>query len=293
MKPELHQSFLETFARCGMQGYYILQGERNPPGVAAVVGSGTHASTRANLAHKRDHGEMLPEDAVATIAAETFEARWARESPLVDPGEDRKTAKGQGKDLAVSLALTHRRLLAPKIHPTMLERKIVLELAGAPFDIGGTIDIVEDIQLDPDFVLKGEEPRLLRIRDTKTTAKRYARGTAAGHVQLHVYSWMFEAAFGRRPDELALDQLIKTKRLGPTADTDSAPPPKDYGHVFRRMETVAKAIESGIFMPVDPSGPSGWVCTAKFCGFFQRCPYGARARATIPVLALTTGEEEE
>lgn len=69
MRPQLHPSALGMFARCGEQfRRRYVEGERIPPGVAAVVGTGVHLAVGADLREKMTEGTLLPAEAVEAAA---------------------------------------------------------------------------------------------------------------------------------------------------------------------------------------------------------------------------------
>src|SRR5688572_18034717 len=180
-------------ARCGVQ--YDLrynQGLRVPPGVAAVIGRGTHGAIEQDLGNKLEWGSLLPDDAVQEFAADAARKAWDQEEPQRNEGDP---DKGEAIDTAVSLATVHHQQLAPKIEPVALERGFVLELDGFPFDLMGYVDI--------------EEPG--RIRDTKTSAKAPQADAADTSDQLTLYD--LEATVrGKKPMAVVLDYLVKTKQ---------------------------------------------------------------------------------
>lgn len=274
-KPEIHQSMLGLLSKCGQAAYYrYVEGIKSPPGVAATVGTATHRGVHANLASIRDNGSPLEAEAVETATAEALDVAWELNPPMLD--DDEKAAgeakvKGAAKDQSIGLALVHQERVAPRIRkPVHLEHKIVLELPEAPFNVAGSIDIVEE--------LEGES--LVGVRDTKTSGRRPNAGQAARSVQLQLYGWMYGQAHPEKTVALAsLDTLVKTKL--PYADIDAAPMPKDQTHLFLRLEAAAKVFETGAFMPVDPTGPDSWICSPKWCGYWGICPHGARAQVQV------------
>jgi len=270
-KPEFHQSMLGLLSKCGQAAYYrYVEGRRAPPGVAAVTGKGTHRGAHANLLSLKDTGEPIEEEAVRAAAAEGFDVAWELDPPLLT-SEERfraKKVRGEAKDQAVVLAVVHQTRVAPRIgRPVHLEHKIVLELPEAPFNLGGTLDIVEAL------------PEGLGVRDTKTSGKRPKAGSAARSVQLELYGWMYEQAHGKTIQQVALDTLVKAKL--PYAEPDEAPMPTDHTALTLRLQAAAKVFETGAFMPVDPTGPDAWICSPDWCGYWGICPYGARARSQV------------
>ena len=261
-KPELHQSQIVQYTNCGMQyRYRYVDGIRTRPGVALITGTGTHKSVEENLRHKIATGHLLDEDQVADIARDAVNQAWDREGvTLVDEenldGEER--VRGKTVDVAVKLARLHHTDLAPSLEPIAVERQFTLELPGRPVNLAGTIDIEE---------ADG-------IRDTKTFAKRPRQVDVDRSIQLDLYGLAKKTLDGKNPRRIALDVLVKNKtpalQVYQTTRDDS-----DYQALLMRVDAVTSAIQSGMFLPTTPDN---WRCSAKFCGYYDLCPFGRKQR---------------
>lgn len=263
MKPAFHHSMLTTLSRCGMQFYWrYVEGRKAPPGVAMVIGTAVHRACELDLAHKMETGAPAPIEEVKQKASDALDATWLGEEPMLDEEEKELGAavvRARAKDEAISLSAVANRELTPRLNPVALEHKIRLDLGAFPFDLEGTVDVIEEHT----------------IRDRKTAARSPAEGDADGNPQLELYTLMRLKETGQRIDTIALDVLVKNKT--PKAVTVTAPAPRNFDATKKRLEMAAKVVETGAYYPADPTGPSGWVCTARFCGFFDVCPFG-RAR---------------
>jgi PD-(D/E)XK nuclease superfamily len=266
-KKAIHASGLSTLSLCGelFRRVYV-EGERRPPGVAAVIGTAVHKTAAIDLARKMQTGKGASPAEVKQVAADALEATWLGESPLLSPEE--KTigvpkVKGEAKDEAIDLALLHNRELTPQLNPKGLERKMRLILDGFPFDVEGTIDVDEEDQ----------------INDLKTSAKSPSEDAAEGMPQLDMYSMMRSHIEKRPVKRQGLNFLVKTKVS--KLVRVHAPAPKQFTAIVRRIERAAHVWQTGAFYPVDPSGPSGWVCTPKWCGFFNDCEFGRARKVQI------------
>lgn len=258
-RPHLSVSALGTLQRCGYQYYFrYIKGIKSPPGVALIIGKGTHAAVESDLGNVLETGSLLPDDAIADFAADATKAAWDAEEPM--RGDDEPDRDG-AVDAAVSLAQLHHKEVAPAIEPVAIERGFLLELDGFPFDIKGYIDI--------------EEPT--RIRDTKTSSKAPPANAAAVSDQLTCYA--LSAHTRGETKTVALDYLVKTK-VAKAITLESQRTADDYARFLRRMETAAEVIQSGSFLPAPADS---WACSAKFCGYWENhCEFGARGR-TRPI----------
>lgn len=261
MKPHLSATQLAMLQRCGMQyDFRYVQGIKVPPGVQLVIGKGTHAAVEKDLRSKLEWDSLLPDDEIADLAADVTRRAWADEEPvLVDGDPD----QGGAVDTAVALAQVHHRELAPAIEPVALERGFVLELPDFPFDLMGYVDVEE----------------AGRIRDTKTSAKSPPADAADKSDQLTLYH--LDATVRGAPHKtVALDYLVKTK-VAKAITLESTRTPADHARLLRRVEAAAKVIETGAFTP---AAPDSWCCSAKWCGYWSRCDYGAKQKISVGLI---------
>ncbi len=264
-KPHFSDTQLTMLARCPKQyEFRYIEGIKAPPGVAQLIGTATHKSIAMNLIEKRDKGALLPEAAVSEIAVESLKNEWSGQEPVLQ--EDEKEAgvektKGEAIDTAAKLSLLHHHDLAPKIEPVHVERLFRLELKNFPRDLIGYIDI--------------QEPKT--IRDVKTSSKSPAADEADKSLQLTLYGLAAKVVDGVAPSSYALDYLVKKK--APEAKTlTTERTDEDFKNLLRRVEVASKLVESGIFYPTDPSN---WWCSARWCGYYDRCEFGARKKVTV------------
>lgn len=255
-KMQIHQSHLSTFSRCGEQyRRRHIQGEIIPPGVALLVGSGTHASIEANMKHKIETKKLLSLEAVKDLARDALNTRWESEGVLLDEEEKsigEKNVKGDAVDQAVSLAALHHTELAPKIKPVSVERPWVLVLDGFPRDLAGRFDI--------------EEKNLLR--DTKTSKRSPNKTAADDSEQLSMYALAKSVLDGKIP-KLRLDFLVKSKEVKAVSQ-DTVRTEEDLKVLMRRIEVHNDALDKGVFVPANRDS---WACSPVYCGFYKTCPY--------------------
>lgn len=260
-KPHLSHSQIETFTRCGLQWYrrYVL-GEKQPPGVAAVVGKGTHQTGYLNLLRKMDWGQLMSREEVADTARDETVRAWDREQPMIN--EDDPT-KGEAVDLVVALSDLYHRRVAPTIEPIALEQGFRIDVPDLPFDLVGVVD-VETIET---------------IRDTKTKGRKPSEDSVRRSQQLALYHLRAEL-MGEPTKRVAFDYLIKTK-TPQHISVETRPGKNDHLALLRRLEPIVASIKAGIFPPADPMS---WVCTAKHCGYYDRCEHGARRAVSVGMI---------
>ena len=234
-----------------------IEGERTWYGTAAAIGIATHKSAENDLTCKIDMGARLPDEAIADYAADSFELIWDTEEIELtkEEKEDKFGVHDKSKDQVIRLAELHHKDLAPIINPREVERRLELEVEGFPLTLVGYADVIEDNDT---------------IRDLKTRGKTPKATDAQDDIGLQFYS-VIQDANGERPQELALDVLFKTKT--PKLVTVTSPVQRDHDATLGRIERAAHIIQSGAYMPAEPTH---WKCSEKFCEFFDACRWGKR-----------------
>lgn len=260
-KPHLSISALNMLSRCGEQyRRRYLEGEKIPPGIAALVGRGVDASVSTNMLSKMHDKVLLPLEQLTDVAADKVKNEFeAGEVLLTDEeAEDPSAALAKAVDKSVRLSTVHSTELAEIIEPVSVQKKWLLEIDGFPFDLLGFSDIEEADA----------------IRDIKTAAKSLAKDAAHTSNQLTLYSMAKTKAEGKIPNFVALDALIDTKV--PKAQVlTSKRGVTDFQVMLNRVEQASEAITKEIFVPANQDD---WWCHPKFCGYFNSCKY-ARASA--------------
>lgn len=259
-KPQLHQSHLAMLSRCGEQFRRVyIEGHREPPGVARLIGAVTHHAIKENLQIKMQ-GNLLSACGVADLTRTSFDSIW-NEAPLtftqdeMEAGPDR--IKGQAIDTSVSLVVAHHNELVPLITPVVggLERAWVIRCEGYPYDLAGTIDIDEGS----------------RIRDTKTRNKNPGQKEADTSEQLTMYAMVKKIVDGVDVECVILDFLVKGDEAK-VFSYQSHRSMSDFIVTKNRFERAVEVIEKEAFTP---ASQSDWWCSARFCGFAAdgSCPF--------------------
>lgn len=267
-RPHLSVSQIEMHARCPMQWYFrYALGIKSPPGVAAVIGKGTHKAIELNLARKLAGWGLMEDDEVKTAAADATRAFWALEPPLARDGDP---DQGQAVDVAVSLATLHHKALAPRIEPIAIEQAFLIDLPELSHDLLGVVDV--------------ETPT--HVRDTKTKSRAPQMEAAKRSTQLaayHLHSQL-QAQQARNPQAgskaVALDFLVKT-RVPHALTIEAQPTARDHQALIRRVELTALSIDTGIFRPTNTDN---WWCTQKWCGYWEMCDHGAKQKITVGLI---------
>lgn len=263
-RPQLHFSGLDKLWTCGEAFRRIyLTGERMPKGTYVAVGSGVDRAVTRNLEQKILGGNLLDIAEVKDLARDA--ATWELENHDITLDRDervigKKQAYADAVDKAVRLAALHAKDVAPKLHPTHVQRPWTIEIPGIKFDLVGTIDVQEGP---------------ISIRDTKTSGKSPSAGIADMSLQLSMYALAIKTLDGDTPATVALDYLIDNKT--PVAKTYvSDRNDDDFRVLLARVENAAEIIEKQAFTPAQPSD---WRCSADWCGFHSNCKYAQQPKS--------------
>lgn len=278
----LSPSSINMFSRCGRQFMYrYLEGLVIPPAISAVRGTAAHTGVEVNLLNMIQTGAPAPLEAVETACQEKVNSEWEKGVRLLpeEQGQAEGKLRGEAVDGAIRLARTHHKEIAPNLKPVSIERWWELTVPYLPCTVKGRIDLQEE---------RG-------LRDLKT-GKAYPLDDAADRSpQLTWYAMAVHALDGTPPEYVSLDHLILTKTgvtyRPQTAKRDVV----DFTREIKRAQLAAHMIEDNIF---PAATPDQWCCSPKWCGYWNRCPYGAR-QATAVSFAVTgkpaskNGEEIE
>lgn len=255
----LSPSRISMFERCQLQYYYReVEGRKTPPGIALVIGGSVDKSASADLEHKVETGELLPLDAVQTTARDHLENEWAGG---VQQEPDEPTDKGDAIDLTVRLATLHHEAVAP------LRKPVGVQVAfGVQVDektrLTGHIDILE-----ADAVV-----------DTKTINKTPSKIKGDHLIQTQLYAVGVKVNGGELPKKVKLDYLVKNKTVK-TELLEAPVTPESAQGALDRLSVTARviqtALKTGDFLPAPADS---WVCSEKFCGYYNDCPFGKRAQ---------------
>lgn len=263
---EIHQSTLSLASRCGLALEHYLRGIKKPPAVAMVVGTVTHRSAADDLREHMRTGLLRPDDEIEDAAAQAFDDEWGGSEPALSSDEKARgesVVRGEAKDDSIRLAVAHHRLLAPTIAPVAVEEELRAKIAGEEIVLVGTLDVREQTH----------------VRDLKTKSRKPALGDAEASHQFDMYALLVQTNYGTKPRGHWLDVLVRGRRAvsATSIEVHSA---ESFAPLLFYVERVARMIQAGVFLPVDATGPSAWVCSERFCGYYEECPMG-RARRKV------------
>lgn len=256
-KPYLSPSQIETYLRCG-EAYRrrYVEGERIPPGIVAVQGTGVHVGAEVNFKQKILTGSDLPVRDIIDASVDGFD-RGLTEGWTVDP---EGPSVGDARDEVASLATVLATEVCPEYQPTHVEQTVKIELPGA-HDMLGVIDLAADG----------------KVIDLKTTSKVWSQKQVDTNPQITFYAAAHRVLTGELAQEVVIENLVKTKKpkrvkLSSTRDRG------DFSALAARINAVSAGIEAGVFVPAEAGS---WMCSPRWCGYYDSCPYVNGQKTTI------------
>lgn len=256
-KPYLSPSQIETYLRCG-EAYRrrYVEGERIPPGIVAVQGTGVHAGAEVNFRQKILTGSDLPVRDIIDASVDGFD-RQLKEGWTVDP---EGPSVGDARDQLASLATVLAKEVCPEYQPTHVEQTVRIELPGA-YDMLGVVDLAADG----------------KVIDFKTTAKTMSQSQVDKSPQITFYAAAHRILTGSIAEEVVIENLVKTKkpkrvRIASTRDK------RDFAALAARINAVSAGIQAGVFVPAEQGS---WMCSQRWCGYYESCPYVNATKSTI------------
>lgn len=256
-KPHLSASQLESIARCpeAYRRRYI-EGDKIPPAIAMIVGSGLHKGAEVNFRQKIETHSDLPASDIIDAAVAGFEAQAAGGVSFSADEASRgiKNVLGEAKDAVAEFARVHAKQQAPDYQPVLVEQTVLIELPG-PRNLLGVIDLLDDQD---------------RITDFKTAGKKKSQADADDNIGLSVYAASFQSLYQKPPQLVQLDTIVRTKTKIERQVIESQRSDADMAALANRINVVSRQIEAGIF---PPATPGAWWCGPKFCGFYASCKF--------------------
>ena len=262
----LHWSEMSMAMRCLVQHHFVYRlGMRRPGNAFLAIGTGAHSAIEYYMRWKLAH-EMAtaPRDEVSDVARDSVAHRIETEGLTLDEDEAAKgivRVKARAVDVAARMSLLHYDEIAPGIEPIEVEKEWRVNVKGANLVLAGRIDLI---------ATDG-------IHDSKTAKAMPAANEADTSDQLTTYALAHRVLYGKLPAKLFLDKMVITekeredssepgrKKILETVRTDA-----DLIPFLKRIEAIVRLIRSGMIMPCDRSH---YLCSRKWCGFFDICPY--------------------
>lgn len=256
--PHYSVSQLVMYERCGHQ--YMMrykEKKRSAPGFTLIRGKSVHKGREVNLKQKIESHVDVPIDVVRDAVRDNVSDQFKDEITIDEEheGQSIKTIKGNCVDSSIRLIEADYETFQKTTQPLDVERKLTARIDG----LGGRV-LLGYMDLRDDRYM---------IRDCKTKTKTPSQRTVDVDEQLTTYQ-LLAMANGLKVDGLAWDVLVDLKTETKAEAFTTERTKQDMQALLNRMTVSIKGIEAGVFIPC-PTG--NWMCCAKFCGFWNQCPY--------------------
>ena len=289
-------SALYTLQQCGerFRRRYIERDFR-PTGVRAKRGTAVHkVASESHMRQMRSKeagagreeylvGSLPTVEEAKDLAATVFDAAMVEGCAFSEDerAEGVEKVTGVQKDASVQMAEHYVGIIAPKVDPVGVERRVTIRPADSDIEITGIVDLVSeewagespqemtDSPLALERRVRGQKIEV--VNDLKTADRQPQEDAASRSQQLALYALIRTAEMGRPPDKVRLRTLVRT-RTGKTSSVEQTAEKTqpDLEAVAQRLNTAIRAAEAQIFVPANPES---WYCHPKWCEFFSDCPY--------------------
>jgi hypothetical protein len=190
----------------------------------------SHQSVELNHGQKIDSDRDLALSKMQEFLVPQFDAALASQEVAFEPGEK----PGKLHDQGIAIVALHHKAIAPAVRPLPLEEHFTADLGhDFPFDRTGVWDLVE---------------RDGTIADTNVYRKTPQQEELDKDLQFTIYALAYRTTRGEMEPGLRMDAIVKTGNPRPvqlpTRRTNG-----DCRWLLGLMETVGRAIASGIFYP--------------------------------------------
>lgn len=281
-KPHVSISQMEMYFRCSesWRRRYRL-GEKLPPGIAMLKGSGLHRGAQGNFRQKIESHRDLKVSEIVDIAVSGFDlelkAGYSIPSDEIEKTEDVVVMEGdepapsvraacnkiisEARDAVADMAEVFGLVQAPDYQPVYVEEEFTIELPG-PVNLKGVVDLVDDRAI---------------VVDLKTSGKSKPQSEADRSFQLTAYAAGFQALTGKPASAVRLDTIVRTTNKSGGGKTvrqmlESTRGAADFDALAQRINAFKEAIDREVFTPA-PNG--AWNCDPRYCGYFHTCAFVA------------------
>jgi putative RecB family exonuclease len=240
---------LSMFLRCPLQYCFrYMEGLKIPPSGAMVQSRVWHETLENNYRQKICSDTDLPLSNMQEYFAARFDEAFGREEVKFEESENPGSLKDQG----VSIVSTHHKIIAPRVRPAAVEEEFRISLGDDfPYELKGIWDLIE---ADGTIV------------DNKAYRKTPSQDELDKDLQFTVYSLGYRASRKQIETGIRMDAIIKNKQ--PKAiQLRTSRNNVDCRWLLSLIEKVVQAIQAGVFYP----NPSGWHCSPRFCGYWEKC----------------------
>ena len=216
------------------------------PSSNLIQGSCYHGAVEYNFSKKIEVGIDAPLDEVLDVYSDALDSS-VRDAKNIAPGW---LPAPYLKDEGIGLVRAYRITTAPGVIPLEVEKSIQT--------IVGGVKLITRIDLiDED----------LKVYEHKTSARKYTQDKVDKMIQLSAEAFALgspiecEVHVALKYRDPKIDRLVTRRNV-------------DDILWWRELAvSVIKGVRAGVF----PANPNNWICSPKYCGYFERCKKGTTA----------------
>lgn len=266
-------------AGCGMKFYYrYVEGLRGPVTASLHAGIAFDQATRA-LHENRINNEDTEDPAEVFIEAWENPTEENRDGEPID--YDLSDAPSDIIDRGVGALNTYAKQ-TEGMRPLATQVFVEASFEETDAKLVGFIDLVEAAE---DGICISD------VKTSLSSRKKWTHEDAARDSQLGIYSLLARQQYDALGDDWRNRRVTavgwRHARLGGKVEVGAThiPAPNDQ-NTMRRVSYWMRELESwcetGDFPPTGLD-KDAWVCSGKYCDYYNRCPYGAQAQSVHPV----------
>ena len=243
-------SQVNTYQRCGIQYYFsYIEGIKTTPNDAMLRGTSVDTSANSHFSKKAINETGITEDNFVDMAVATHDEKS-------DDTDFLENTKDQSRDKTASASKTyhsvHGQILKPKVSDTEPTQIEIFQDIGDNLTLKGYVDLVtaDDVVVD-------------------TKVRKADKGIdVETNLQLQTYA-----------------TILGSSKVGIASVTTAKEPKATYyggisnettkKRAMQRIKSVSSAIDSNIFLP---AAEGSWICSEKYCGYWNMCDFGAKRK---------------
>jgi len=231
-----------------------IEGDKIPPGIAAVAGSGFHKAPEV------DFQSVIAGDGHLTVsdcedAAATEYVRRLSEDGIYLTREDsqkKNALLAEGKDNAIRAAGKFREDVAEKFEPTLVEHEVTIDIEGISKPVLGYIDVFTVDRMLADWKL----------------SKAWNQDKSETADQATVYNEMIRQIDGAPPAKTTFQVFKPLKKEIRHTEFVTHRDQSDLVSLVSRAQIMERMIQKGDF---PGCAPGHWKCSPKWCGYYGSC----------------------
>lgn len=242
-------SLVDTYLECPKKAMYrYIERLPSPKTAALVRGSACDTGWNEYL-ERKIRGEIMPlEDLLEMV--ETAFRQDVRDQGGKEYVEWNGSSAGATLDSALEITALWHDQIGPRVTPTAVQVEYHIELPSGR-DFIGFVDYEGAI-----------DDRAGLTCDNKTGGRALAQSEADKGLQPSAYAWL-----KGEPIDFAFTRVIDTGKSQKTEVVYTARSAGDVAWYGQLVNDVELGWEAGVF----PANPKGFLCSQKWCPFYERC----------------------